>query len=99
MSDLHEFPYIETNADNISSAQLQAQIEKRWNLIVDSPEKMQPIKHGFTRYTVQLSPVIFQCRHKIPVEGYQWKTLQELRKLAFSSGHRRIFQTITEESQ
>lgn len=96
MSDLHEFPYFETNsAKALSKKDLQSKLES-WNLKVSAPQKMPIVKHSFTRYQVQLTPIYFKCQTNPIIDDYLWLTYEELNQLAFSSGHRRIFEMIKE---
>ncbi len=94
MSDLHEFPYFEISAKGISHKKLALEIQKSLKLPVNPIGILPPIQHSFTRFRVHLFPMSFSCGHPHRVEGYQWMPLDALRKLAFSSGHRRIFHEV-----
>lgn len=94
MSDLYEFPYFETVKEEISSQVLQEKIEKHYSLNVSQKQVLQEVSQGFTRYQAQLYPVLFTCLQTKEIEGLVWLSYHDLRQLAFSSGHRRIFQQI-----
>lgn len=93
MHDLHEFPYFETEESGMAQEVLQRCLKERFDLKVHYESSLPEIKHSFTRYRVRLSPMQFVCEGKsLPLapSDYQWVTLPEMVKLAFSSGHRRI---------
>lgn len=93
MSDLHEFPFFETTVE--ASKELTSEfIQTQFGLTVDKIQALPPVSHSFTRYQVQLYPTLFSALDKKPIEGLEWISLSDLKKLAFSSGHRRIFQAL-----
>jgi A/G-specific adenine glycosylase len=94
MSDLHEFPYFETPKQGMSSHELTAIIAGELFLKVAFIELLDAIIHTFTRYRAHLFPMKFETKKPVPVRGYQWLSLEELDKLAFSSGHRKIHRMI-----
>lgn len=90
MSDLHEFPYFDIQAGEISIKEMTSQIKKKFALKVDYKQSLEEVNHSFTRYRVNLKPHLFHCSDIPKVEGYDWLTLEQMKKFAFSSGHRRI---------
>lgn len=98
MSDLYEFPYFEITQEGLSIQQLQAKVIETHALQVSPQEALKEVKHGFTRYQVRLYPFVFTCQHSCAVQGFEWLTIEDLQKLAFSSGHRRIFQQLVADS-
>lgn len=94
MQDLHEFPFFETAAKGWSDRKLQQTIEQNFRLKVEKMKKLASIEQSFTRYQVRLDAVLFQCSHAIAVTGFTWLNHRSLEQLAFSSGHRRIFQQV-----
>lgn len=94
MSDLHEFPYFETGKSGISIQEVIDLIQKELNLKVTVVKELPEINHSFTRYQVRLNPILLTCHEPIQVENLAWRTLSEVQKLAFSSGHRRILQQV-----
>ncbi len=97
MSDLHEFPFFETNEKGWSAKKLAQELAQQWFLEVEFIKTLPLVQHSFTRYQVLLNPLLFKCKEMIPVEGYRWLGKAELSQLAFSSGHKRIFETLREE--
>jgi A/G-specific adenine glycosylase len=94
MSDLHEFPFFEVSMDGITTTQFQVQIEQSYGLATQVVQSLPQVYQSFTRYQVLLNPVLFSCKTPIPIEGFEWMSLPALKKLAFSSGHRRIFELV-----
>lgn len=85
MADLCEFPYLEGKEKNLSKW-----VEDELSLKICSEIPLSKEKQAFTRYRVELTPILFNIKEPLPVESYHWKTVDELKKLAFSSGHKRI---------
>lgn len=56
--------------------------------------EMEPIKHTFTRYRVELFPRLWKASKKASVDDYQWIPWKEAIALPFSSGHRRILKRL-----
>jgi A/G-specific adenine glycosylase len=94
MQDLHEFPFFETAVEGWPVEKLQASILENLNLNVIEINTLSSVAQSFTRYRVSLQPVLFTCQIKSPVAGFDWVALPALRQLAFSSGHRRIFELL-----
>lgn len=94
MSDLYEFPYFEETKEGISPQKLQEKIEHHYSLSVMQQQTFPEITQGFTRYQARLYPVLFICQDYKIIEGLEWLSHEALKKLAFSSGHRRIFQKL-----
>lgn len=92
MSDLHEFPFFETDKNGVSPEALMIEVRERFGLESRILCELPEVSHSFTRYQVRLTPVLLSCPQPAAVEALSWKNSEELRKLAFSSGHRRIFQ-------
>lgn len=51
-------------------------------------------KHSFTRFVVTLKPALLFLANPFDQTGYSWYSLEEMSKLAFSSGHRRILKDL-----
>jgi A/G-specific adenine glycosylase len=94
MSDLYEFPYFEVEKEGISPQELQIQIRQHYTLDVAQKQILKEVSQGFTRYQARLYPVLFACHQPKEIDGFIWLPHQALKQLAFSSGHRRIFQQI-----
>lgn len=91
MSDLHEFPFFETTEEGWTVKQLMKKLSEQWSLQPEFVQQLDPIQHSFTKYQVRLFPILFKCQHRPFIEGHLWLSKEELKQLAFSSGHRRIF--------
>lgn len=94
MSDLYEFPYFEMKDKNFSLHDLQAQVIQEYALSIEQKQVLLEVNHGFTRYQVRLYPVLFMCQQPKKIDGLDWLSYDSLKQLAFSSGHRRIFQQL-----
>jgi A/G-specific adenine glycosylase len=90
MADLYEFPYFEMHQ------QMEEIVEKTWKLKIEESKPLAKVLHSFTRYRVTLFPTLFKVKSKNFLPGYEWKYREEIKKLSFSSGHRRILLQITE---
>jgi A/G-specific adenine glycosylase len=94
MRDLHEFPYFETGAEGWTPQETKQAIETGFGLEVLKQDSAPPVKQTFTKYRVSLSPQTVSVGEVKQLEGYSWYHLNDLKKLAFSSGHRKIFDYI-----
>ncbi len=92
MSDLYEFPYFEISQEGMGIQQFQEKIQQHYLLSATPVQQLPKVTQGFTRYRVRLYPTLFTSQQTCLVEGLQWLSLDHLKQLAFSSGHRRIFQ-------
>lgn len=95
MSDLYEFPYFETAKEGWDIEHFSKQLNHAWAFKVIGQSPFPEVKHSFTRYRVSLKAIHFSCNDCYPVEGLEWLTLAELKRYAFSSGHRRLLQMIS----
>ncbi|NGX42705.1 MAG: Adenine DNA glycosylase [Chlamydiae bacterium] len=94
MHDLHEFPFFETEKQGISIEALKKRVFQDLALEVTFLNALSNVSHTFTKYRVHLVPAVFEAKEVKEVEGFLWCSLKELNKLAFSSGHRKIFQML-----
>jgi A/G-specific adenine glycosylase len=87
MGDLWEFPYY----DRIVSL---VEIRKKLtHLLGKQPiflQRLEKVEHSFTRFIAQLFPYKFQLTERGPVEGFSWVAANELERLPFSAGHRKL---------
>ena len=86
MQGLFEFPYFE---GKLSPTLFHEQVEE---LVGEATtgEELSIQKHTFTRFHATLYPKLFLADEAPQVDGMQWIRKQELLKLPFSSGHRKI---------
>jgi A/G-specific adenine glycosylase len=95
MADLHEFLSIECKGDKkISSEELLIRLSSEYRLNGKVLSEFPLVKHSYTRYRVILEAYHIRVEHKIPVMDFEWHKLENLGKLSFSSGHRRILQNL-----
>ncbi len=84
MEGLWEFPYVEREAN------LEEHLGIKLLYVQDFPKQA----HTFTRFKAHLFPTHWHTEKK--VAAHTWKTLEEIIKLPFSSGHRRILHQLLE---
>lgn len=87
MADLYEFPYLPCNAVKPEVEEALAAANTMWGTaryVMD----LKAEKQLFTRYRVQLFPVVIAL--KTAVASLRWQAVEALSQLPFSSGHRRI---------
>lgn len=53
-------------------------------------ELLGKVKASYTIFQETLFPVIFELKQKIEIPGYFWVSFDDLEKLSFSSGHKKI---------
>lgn len=94
MHGLHEFPYFETSSESWKHEMIVDEVKKLYGLHTSLKQALPSVKHTFTKYRVSLTPFLLQAKQKTEVEAHEWKAFEELKQLAFSSGHRRIFDYI-----
>ena len=92
MADLYEFPYFEILKGQFFPEELKNRISKEYSLQITESLPLKQESQGFTRFQVKLYPMWFKCTSPIEVGGFEWLSKHSLNQLAFSSGHRRIFQ-------
>lgn len=95
MSDLYEFPYIETikPEENLAKAQ-----EKCLGISLKKIKDLKEVNHSFTRFRAKLNPSLFIAKETKPIQDHEWLTFEELERFAFSSGHRRILLQVRSET-
>lgn len=86
MADLYEFPYIEFVPET-PLPEIQALLERALDIPLQFVKKLSQESHSFTHYRAHLFPYHFHALKK--GEGV-WKKKEELSRLPFSSGHKRI---------
>lgn len=91
MEDLYEFPYFEAE-EEISLQEVKKKAAILCGKGCSFRKKLSLVKHSFTRFRVVLHPFHFEISSKKEVAGLGWFTKEEMEKLTFSSGHRRIFE-------
>ena len=95
MHGLYEFPYFEGKKGGMSPQKAQEQAKELFAFSLNFREKLEEEKQSFTRYRVTLYPKIFSVDKPFKLPGYEWKTLEQIEKLPFSSGHKRILKKLS----
>ncbi|SCA62586.1 Probable A/G-specific adenine glycosylase YfhQ [Chlamydiales bacterium SCGC AG-110-M15] len=90
MSDLHEFPYIETDEKGLSINDFKKSLDNSMSLGLTYQKSYSIVPQSFTKYRVRLSPVLFSTFTQAAPDGFEWFSLEAIHSLAFSSGHKRI---------
>jgi len=85
MADLYEFPYFEGLVKP-----LPQYLRAEWGLETHFIRSLPFVKHSFTRYQAHLFPIHLRALQRIAIPDYEWIHRDQLRGLAFSSGHRQI---------
>lgn len=89
MQDLYEFPYYER-----SEIDFHSHCQDDLGLKLEREMQLAEVTHSFTRYRVRLFPFLFSCSSKKDVHGYKWVEKGALKELPFSSGHRKIYNSM-----
>lgn len=93
MAGLFEFPYFEKKKSEKGVKQaLQALLGSEVLYV----KQLYKVSHSFTRFEADLFPYHFTISHRIAVEGFVWILKEKLPLLPFSSGHKKICQTLLE---
>lgn len=95
MADLFEFPYFEMKDAEVAIEIQKEFVKKGLNISVKWKETLPEVKHSFTKYRALLIPQLYAMKERKEVEGYEWHSLESVKKLPFSSGHRRILAGLT----
>ena len=99
MADLYEFFYVES-ADFAEINEIEQIEEVKFHRFFSRKIKITSKilhpreKHSFTRFVSHLIPVHLEVETPFSLEGYEWITKKEMRKVPFSSGHKKLLQKI-----
>ena len=86
MADLYEFPYVEESGEEFPFAFGAKQIKK-----------LPVVEHSFTRFRVKLHPTLWIALEEIVLPDYDWIPWDEIKKYPFSSGHRKVLQSLGQD--
>lgn len=90
MQDLWHFPYIELDSPEFELGSLVEKLKGRLGELKGQVERLERIKHGFTRYQAHLYPHIWEVERRVSLAGCHWVDFRQLEQLPFCSGHREI---------
>lgn len=97
MAGLCEFPYWEMGASSgWDEKEIIRGIEQKYDLQVRLEKQGKQVTHGFTKYRATLTPFFFEVEGDAKEYEGEWKTEEELRRLPFSAGHKRILNSLLE---
>jgi A/G-specific adenine glycosylase len=91
MAGLYEFPFQETC---LVEENTTAKISLFLNLSLKKVMDLDVVKHSFTRFQANLNPAIFKSSKAKNVIDCEWLSVEELNKLAFSAGHKKLFDVV-----
>lgn len=94
MEDLYEFPFFEREKDEHCIGSTLQMIEESYSLKPKTSQPLNKVTHSFTRFQVELNPLLVEVESIKKVVNYEWRTLSELYQLPFSSGHRKLLQSL-----
>ncbi|MBS0651098.1 MAG: A/G-specific adenine glycosylase [Verrucomicrobia bacterium] len=92
MADLYEFPYLEGEEPSLLGNLLACQFKLAAKFVAELPS----VQHSFTRYRATLYPSAWKVSERVEVAGYEWIRFSDLDQLPFSSGHRKIINSVKE---
>ncbi len=90
MADLYEFPH--WDGARLTQRRLLAEVLTRYRLNATYIKPLPRLTHHFTQYKVLLHPHHLALAAPQEVADFTWIPREELGKLPFSSGHRRLLQ-------
>jgi A/G-specific adenine glycosylase len=93
LAGLFEFPSFERDLFE----DVEIFIQKKYGISLQKLSDLPSQPHTYTHHNVELFPTIWEtsCSRLIP--GCQWRSLEEIKPLAFSAGHKRILNCLLKE--
>lgn len=89
-ADLAQFPAFMYSVEK----DLEMQIREFLGLEVFWKEDLSKEKQSYTTYQEELFPSCFEITAKKEIPGFSWHSIEDLTKLPFTSGHRRILRQL-----
>jgi A/G-specific adenine glycosylase len=96
MADLYEFPYFDCSAEGMDAQRCLEDVGKAFGLSAKVVRALDEVSHSFTRYQAKLFPWLLITNERKPIEGLQWVPEKSVHDFAFSSGHLRILNQLTD---
>ena len=90
MGYLYEFPFLETTEGGLPLSDIEKQFSQHLNLPLQLIDSFDEVQHGFTRFSASLFPFLFSSDKLAVPSPYLWVKKEEIEKMPFSSGHKRI---------
>lgn len=98
MGGLHEFPYFETDEEGLKEDELINAISQKYKIKTHHLKDLPEGSHTFTRYKATLFPSLLKATSNIlpktPSADYFWAELENLNNLPFSSGHKKLINSL-----
>ena len=94
MADLWEFPYFAIEKEEKEEDKVITIIKNELGESLLFQYPLPKVSHSFTRFKAFLYPFLFKATHAINFAGFEWAPFSILENLPFSSGHRRILETV-----
>ncbi len=94
MADLYEFPYFAISGKEDKEGAAEG-YRKKWKL--EHVVELREISQHFTRFKARLFPSVYKTQDKMVrrfMQHSSWISLEEIGKLPFSSGHRKIVEQL-----
>lgn len=90
MADLYEFPYLESPKKFGLRQEILAEANRLCGSSASFVRNLTPCSHTFTSYKAHLFPQLLQMNRCTAIIGFEWVAIDQLNRLPFSSGHRKI---------
>ncbi|MCE5294440.1 MAG: A/G-specific adenine glycosylase [Chlamydiales bacterium] len=90
---LYEFPYFESISGGKDSSEIQASLQEM-GINAHFEAHLDEEKQSFTRYRIALYPKLFYVSQKDAIKDHEWCDKSTIELLTFSSGHKRILQSL-----
>lgn len=99
MAGLYEFPYFEWTDPALDQEELSNLIRVRFGYKIRWIQALPEARHSFTRYRARLFPHVFEVDDEsssiaLSDLDCEWRSRESIKSLPFSSGHRRILDSI-----
>lgn len=90
MQDLYEFPYFERSSFDINEKDSVEEMGRMLGTSLKLVKSLCKVSHTFTHHRVTLRP--FHVEAMVSLQEFDRIALEDIEKLAFSSGHKRVLQ-------
>lgn len=94
MKDLYEFPYRIFDKEHWDIKQMEEWIFSTFQVKGKFEKKYSTISHTYTKYRIKLFPFLFSLEERKDIKPYTWVCKKDLHAIPFSSGHRKIKESL-----
>lgn len=98
MKDLYEFLYVDLAFKSVKELQEHPELMPYFSQavkVIELPKQM----HTFTHFKVQLKPLLIRLKNSISIPGFTTFSIDELFANPFSSGHKKVLNSLFVELQ